>query len=273
VNPIDLSALALMLAFGYRGYRTGLISVVLGLTGGLLAFGLAAALAPVLAPAVTPVVSDFARLPDALVRPALVIGLTFALRFVLGYALRELGGVLRLLLNGVPPLAVVDRLLGIVPMATIGALLALAAALLALNLPLGGGVRGPVERSWLARDAISHPHRTLDEVRDLAARLLTEPPRVNGYILAFGIAGLGVATLASGRLRGPARAAAQRRSSGRRGAGWPAGSPVSGVRARGGSPPASEAELPDPLLWLRAVLGVGVALLMAAGLMFFIALR
>ena len=109
-------------------------------------------------------------------------------------------------------------------------------------------------------------------MRGLAARLLTEPPRVNGFILGLGIAGLGVATLASGRLRGPARAAMRRPSPHRRGA--ETGSHLaSAARARQSPGSAAEAELSDPLVWLRAVLGVGVALLMAAGLLFYIALR
>src|SRR3712207_8521724 len=33
VNGIDLAVLALVLLFGYKGYRTGFLGVVLGLTG------------------------------------------------------------------------------------------------------------------------------------------------------------------------------------------------------------------------------------------------
>ena len=72
MNPIDIAALFLVCAFGYKGYRTGLVSVVLGLTGGLLAFGMAAVLAPLLAPAVTPLVSDRLGIPSVFVRAVLV---------------------------------------------------------------------------------------------------------------------------------------------------------------------------------------------------------
>src|SRR4051812_35646171 len=121
VNQVDVAAAALVLAFAYKGYRTGLIGVVLGLTSGLLAFALAAVLAPLLAPLLMPLAHDLGRVPAFLVQPALMVALTVALRFALGVAVRELGGVLRMAVRGVPPLALIDRLLGIVPMAALGA--------------------------------------------------------------------------------------------------------------------------------------------------------
>lgn len=249
MNQVDLAALALALAFAYRGYRTGFVAVVLGLTGGLLAFGMAAALAPVLAPALAPFVTEPVGLPGFLLRPVLVVALTVVLRFLLGFAVRELTSVLRLLVGGVPPLALADRLLGILPAAALGGLLALAMVLLALALPRQLGVRDVAERSWIARTVISHPQRTLHGLRDLVERLLTETPRVNGYVLAVGVAGLVLATTAAGRVRGQAYAVSRQNAPTR----------------RESRPPVAEAV--DPFAWARAALGVGVALTMALGLL------
>ena len=257
VNQLDLAALALVVVCAYKGYRTGLVGLLLGLTGGLLAFGLAAALVPLLAPLVTPFAADQLRLPALLIRSALLIVLTFTLRFLLGFAVRELTGVLRLLIRGVPPLALADRLLGVVPAAAFGGLLALAVMAVTLALPRQMGVRGLAEDSWLVRTVISRPEQTLARIRDVGARLLTDPPRVNGLVLIAGVAGLGVATVGAGRLRGQAQAAAFQGAPTRR-----------ATRAT-----SAEVELADPLAWIRAVFGVGVALVMAAGLMLFIGTR
>jgi hypothetical protein len=257
VNQVDVAAAALVLAFAYKGYRTGLIGVVLGLTGSLIAFALAAVLAPLLAPALMPVAHDLARVPAYLVQSALMVALTVALRLALGLAVRELVGVLRMLVRGVPPLVLIDRLLGIVPMAALGALLALALVLVAMNLPADLGTREAAADSWLARAVIAHPQEAYANLRDLADRLLTDPPRVNGLVLAAGTAGLAVAVVASWPLRASARASAFHEAP-----------TVRIPRAR-----LAEAELSDPLAWLRAMMGVGVALALAAALLLFIGLR
>ena len=252
MNQIDLAALTLVLLFGYKGYRTGLVSVVLGLTGGLLAFGMAAVLAPLLAPVVSPLVSERLGVPAFVVRPALVVALTMGLRVLLGFAVRELASVIGLLIRGVPPLAMADRLLGIVPTAALGGLLALVLLLVAQQLPLGPSVRKQLDDAWLVRTVIEQPDRTLARLGALVDRLITDPPRVNGYVVTAGVAGLAVAGFAAGRLRGPARAAALAEAPTRR-------------MAR---PAAAEVGVADPLVWVRAVFGVGVALAMAAALVF-----
>ncbi|MER3421067.1 MAG: hypothetical protein C4290_11330, partial [Chloroflexota bacterium] len=125
MTEFDLMAVALVLVFAYGGFRRGLIAFVLQLTGGVLAFALAAALAPYLAPRV----ATLTGLPGTLARPALVIALTGALRFVFGVALREVGYTLRTLLRLVPPLALLDRVLGIVPGTALGVVVVLALTL------------------------------------------------------------------------------------------------------------------------------------------------
>jgi uncharacterized membrane protein required for colicin V production len=251
VNPIDIAALFLVIAFGYKGYRTGLIRVVLGLTGGLLAFGMAAVLAPLLAPLVTPLISDQIGVPSVFVRAVLVVGLTMGLRFLLGFAVRELASVFGLLIHAVPPLALADRLLGIVPSALVGMLLVVVLVFVTVKLPAAIPGRDKAESSWVAQNVISRPEDTVRWLRDLGERLLTRPPQVNSLVLGAGVAGLAVAAFSAGRLRGPASAAAVREAPTRR------------------MPPrATIHETAEPLAWIRVTFGIGVALAMAAGLVF-----
>jgi uncharacterized membrane protein required for colicin V production len=257
VNQVDVAALALVLAFAYKGYRTGFIAVLLGLTGGVLAFGLAAVLAPVLAPMVSPVVADRLGVPAVLIRPALVVALTLLLRFVLGYAVRELTSVLRLLVQSVPPLALADRVLGILPAAALGALLALAIVVTALALPRSLGLRGYVDDSWIAQTLIRQPRQTLRHIWNTANRLVTDPPRVNGGVVVAGVAGLGVATVAAGRLRNSLRAVALAEAPAR----------------RNGRAALADVRTFEPLGAARAVLGVGIGLAVVAGLLFYVGLQ
>jgi uncharacterized membrane protein required for colicin V production len=252
VNQVDLAALVLVALFAYKGYRTGLVSVVLGLTGGLLAFGLAAVLAPVLAPSVSPFVTDRLGVPEFLVRPALLIALTFGLRFLLGFAVRELASVVGLFIRTVPPLALADRLLGILPSAALGAILAVLLVTVALKVPTAIPGRDSVQDSWIATNVVERPERTFERLRDLGDRLVAHPPRLNGYLLGAGVTGLVIAAIAAGRLRAPARSAAFREAPTRR------------MPRR----MTAEAELPGPFAWVRLTFGVGVALAMAAGLVF-----
>ncbi|MGD9894028.1 MAG: CvpA family protein [Dehalococcoidia bacterium] len=251
VNPIDIVAVFLVIAFGYKGYRTGLVRVVLGLTGGLLAFGMAAVLAPLLAPLVTPLVSDRLGVPSVFVRAVLVVGLTMSLRFLLGFAVRELASVISLLIRAVPPLALADRLLGIVPSALVGVLLVLALVFIAVKLPSAVPGREQAEDSWVAQNLVNRPEDTVQRLRGLGERLLTRPPQVNSLVLGAGVAGLAVAAFSAGRLRGPASAATVREAPTRR------------------IPPrAAMQETAEPLAWIRVTFGIGVALAMAAGLVF-----
>jgi uncharacterized membrane protein required for colicin V production len=256
VNQIDLAVLTLVLLFGYKGYRTGFIGFLLGLTGGLLAFALAAALAPLLAPVVTPLVSERLGVPSALVRPALVVVLTMGLRLVLGRAVRELAAVLGLVIRGVPPLALLDRLLGVVPSAALGGLLALALVLVALQLPTDVAGRRSVDDSWVAHNIIRQPEQTVGRLKALGERLIADPPRANGLVLGLSVAGLVLAGLTVARLGGPARTAAFHEAPTRR------------SRRGGSAPPVADAETSDPLALIRVTLGVGVALAMMAALVF-----
>lgn len=251
MNSVDLAALLLVLAFAYRGYRTGLVRVVLGLTGGLLAFGLAAALAPVAASAVSPLVSERLGVPAWLLRPALLVALTLALRFLIGFAVRELVAVISLLIRGVPPLALADRLLGIMPAALLGAALALAVVAVAQTLPLGADVDRQIDDSWLVRAVVSRPEDTLRRAWQIGERAITDPPRVNGYALGLGLGGLALAAFAAGRLRGPVLTAAR------------AEAPTRRMPGRAVTQPESA----EPLAWARISAGVLLGLAMVVGLL------
>jgi hypothetical protein len=140
--------------------------------------------------------------PAWLLRPALLVSLTLALRFLLGFAVRELVSVISLLIRGVPPLALADRLLGILPAVALGAVLAVALVAVARALPLGAGVDRQIDNSWLVR---ARPAG-----RGAPARLgigsAYPSPRVNGYALGVG---WGVPGDRAGRLRDPALVAAR----------------------------------------------------------------
>lgn len=253
VNPFDATVVALVVAFGYRGYRSGAIGLVLGLTGGLLAFGLAAAMAPLIAPQIEPLLSDRLGVPSLVVRPTLVVVVSFGLRWLLGYAVRELTAALRLVVRSVPPLAWADRLLGIVPAAALGGLLGVAVVVAAGALPASLGARDAAADSWVARTIIAHPGQTLQSVGALAVRLVREPPRINGVVLGFGTVGLMVAWVGSTRLRA---------DGGRR-------APTRSAAAR----PAPVTEAAPPMIWTRTALGVGVALALAVLLLTVIRVR
>lgn len=206
MTEFDLMAVALVLVFAYGGFRRGLIAFVLQLTGGVLAFALAAALAPYLAPRV----ATLTGLPGTLARPALVIALTGALRFVFGVALREVGYTLRTLLRLVPPLALLDRVLGIVPGTALGVVVVLALTLAALTLPLHQGLRDAAAASWLARHVVAHPEQTVRTLRRLWEEWMVQPPRINLLPLALGSGGLWLAAIVGYRLRRPLQNAALR---------------------------------------------------------------
>ena len=247
MTEFDLMAVALVLVCAYSGYRRGVIAFALQLAGGVLAFALAAALAPYLAPRL----ATLTDLPGALIRPALVVALTGLLRFVFGFALREVGYTLRTLLRLVPPLALLDRVLGIVPGAALGVVVVLALTLAALTLPVHQGLRDAAAASWLARHVIAHPEQTLRALRQLWEEWVVTPPRISLLPLAAGTGGLWLAAIAGYRLRRSLQVAALRAA------------PT--VRVPRTAP--GEAEAAGELALARLVLGVLTAGAMIAALL------
>lgn len=198
MTEFDIAGAALVAAFAYSGYRRGLMTFVLYLTGGLLAFALAAVLAPLLAPYVAQAV----HVPAVVARPVAIILLTGALRLLFGFAVRELATALRALIQGIPPLALVDHLLGVFPGAALGALFVLALALAALTLPVGQSVHTAVATSWIAERVVTRPDEALAAVRRLWDGIVVAPPRLSVLPLGIGIGGLWLGAFAAYRMRG-----------------------------------------------------------------------
>lgn len=241
MTPYDLTAAALVLLFAYGGYRRGLIGFTLHLAGGVLAFVLAALLAPAL---VTPL-ARAAHLPIELARPLAVVGLTAALRYAFGFAIRELAGALSAIVRGIPPLAALDHLLGIVPGLALGVLFVLALTAVALALPVSGTVRDAAGQSWLATAVIGHPWEAWARVQRAWDAVSRAPEHIGMALPITGVAGLVVAGLAGWRLRALGAVPAPARPS----------------PARRSAAPTSEG-----LVFVRAVLGTATALALMAGL-------
>jgi uncharacterized membrane protein required for colicin V production len=197
MTHFDLAALALLLVFGYSGYRRGLVVFVLQLAGGVLAFALAAFMAP----ALVPYLAQHLRVPDALLRPVAIAGLTLVLRAIFEFAVRELALALRGVLDAVPPLTLIDRTLGIVPGLALGGLVVLAITLALLSLPKENGLHGAAAESWLARNVVTRPEEAIASVRRMWAGLVLAPPRMGLLPVAAGAAALWLGALAAWRMR------------------------------------------------------------------------
>lgn len=270
VTQFDLAALALLVVFAYGGYRRGLIVFTLNLAGGVLALALAA----VVAPAIVPYIVATVRLPETLARPLLVVAFTLPLRHLFGYAVRELATALRALLKVAPPLAVVDRLLGVGPGLALGSLVVAAIALAALRLPLGPGVHDAVAQSWIARAVLDHPERVIAAARRLWQTLVVDPPSTGmqaPVMIATGVAGLWLGAFAAYRLRREGGAAPRSEATTRRSAAPPRFGALPEPR-RTGRRVEPRAETADPLAWPRAAAGLAAAALMATLLIAFIRL-
>lgn len=235
MTQYDLAAVAALLAFGYSGYRRGLIVFVLQAAGSVLAFALAAVLAPALVPSLASAID----LPEMALRPLAVAALTLALRVLFGFALRELAAVVRALLDAVPPVAAIDRMLGIVPGLALGALVVLAVSLALLTLHAAGPLHTAVTESWLARHVLTQPEAVLATVRRLWDELVAVPPHSATAPVVAGVGGLWMSALVVWRWRGTAAQRPERVPTRR------------ALRA-----PETTALMADPLAGPRAALGV-----------------
>lgn len=200
MTGFDTAAAALMLVFAYSGYRRGLLTFVLHLTGGVLAFGLAAALTPI----VTPLIVRRLDLPLGIAQPGTIVAVTLTLRGLFGFAVRELAACLRVVLRAVPPLAWADHMLGVAPGLALGGIVVIAIALVALTLSLPPGAHDAVASSWLVRNVLTHPDETLATVRRAWNRLMLSPNPLDALPLAVGTGGLWLGAFAARRFRGQA---------------------------------------------------------------------
>jgi hypothetical protein len=130
----DLAALVLLVLLTWNGFRRGLLAWLAGIGATLLSLGLSFVLAP-LVPALLPHEKGLSGIVEE--RIAFVI-LLIALRLLLGFVLRLL-----------PPLNLLDHLLGIVPGVVMWAVLILVFLAAALLLPIDGRVRQAAADSYI----------------------------------------------------------------------------------------------------------------------------
>ena len=194
----DVSCLAVLLLFGYAGFRRGLIGFVMQLAGSVVAFALAATLAPLFAPQA----AAYLHLPPLVARPAAVVLLTTLFRFVFSFAIRELTAAVRAVAHSVGPLRVLDHVLGIAPGLALGALALIVVTLGLLAAPEGTPLHQRAEGSWLARSVLSQPTEALAALRGWWQALAAHPPTFDQSFLVAGTTGIWIATLAAWRLRG-----------------------------------------------------------------------
>jgi uncharacterized membrane protein required for colicin V production len=168
----DAAAFLLLLLFAWHGFQRGLLSWIVGVGAALLSLALSLVLSPVVA-GFFEHQSPWTRIAGE--RIAFVV-LLIGLRIILGLALREFVRALRPVLNAVPPLALLDHLLGIVPSLVLGVCVVLLALLAALFLPLDSRVHDLAARSAVDRLALSESNALL--ARLPRSGLLTDPQRV-----------------------------------------------------------------------------------------------
>jgi hypothetical protein len=118
---------------------------------------LAALLAPVIASLIAPP-AGWSRLVGE--RVSFVI-LLIALRIVLGLALREFVRALRPVLRMLPPLEILDHLLGVLPSLAMGGILVLAALALALLFPVDPRVHDSAAHSYVGRLTVGEATRVI----------------------------------------------------------------------------------------------------------------
>ncbi len=149
LNWFDAAAAGLLILFGWRGYRRGLIRWLAGMGASLLALVTAIALAPVVAP----LVARHSSLIGIVAERLTFVALLFLLRFLLGWAVHELVAALRPVMRALQPLDLLDHLLGVIPSLALGAVLVLALLAVALLLPVNQRLHDAASRSYVGRVA------------------------------------------------------------------------------------------------------------------------
>jgi uncharacterized membrane protein required for colicin V production len=147
LNWFDAFVVAVLLLFGWRGFRRGALSWLAGLGASLLALAAAFALAPV----VTPLLVSHSSFVGVIAERLTFVALLFAFRFLLGWAVRELVASIRPVLRLMRPLDLMDRLLGILPSLALGCVLVLAVLAVALLVPVDRRLHETASRSYVGR--------------------------------------------------------------------------------------------------------------------------
>jgi membrane protein required for colicin V production len=172
LNWVDFTAVALLLLFAWRGFRRGALGWIASLGAWLLALVGAFALAPVAAPLVAGQTGVGRIVGERLAFLVLLV----VLRFVLGWAMRELVASVRPLLRALPPLDLLDHLLGVIPSLVIGALLVVIVVLVALLLPIDGRVRRATAESYIGRLTVAEGASAVQSLPE--GGLLSAPDRI-----------------------------------------------------------------------------------------------
>ena len=157
-NWFDAVALGLMLLLAWRGYRRGALGWIAGLGSSLLALALALALAP----AVGQLVAGHSGVGSLIGQRAAFVVLLIVLRVLLGWALHELVAAIRPLLRALPPLSLLEHLLGVIPSLALGALLLLVLLGAALLLPIDRRLHDAAAGSFVGRLTIAEADRAVE---------------------------------------------------------------------------------------------------------------
>lgn len=143
----DGVALGLLLLFAWHGYRRGLLGWLAGIGASLLSLILSFLLTPLVSMLFAHQTGWGSLISE---RVAFVL-LLVLLRILLGFAFRELVAALRPLLYMLPPLALADHLLGVVPGIAMGGLLVLSLLAFALFVPPDRQIHDAAAGSYVDR--------------------------------------------------------------------------------------------------------------------------
>lgn len=177
----DAAALAVLLLLGWSGYRRGALGWVASLGASLLALLAAFALAP----AVTPLILPRIGITGVIAERIAFLVVLVVLRFLLGLAMHELVAAIRPVLRALPPLDLLDHLLGVIPSLILGMVLVAVLLVVALVLPVNRRLHDAAAQSYVGRLTLAEvahatrqippggllalPAKSLDAQRALAA--------------------------------------------------------------------------------------------------------
>ena len=114
-----MAAIALLLLFAWQGYRRGALGWIAAIGSSLLALAAAFLFALALAQAV----AGHSAWEQIIGERIAFFVLLIVFRFVFGWVMHELVGSLRSILWALPPLGLIDRLLGVIPSVALGLIL------------------------------------------------------------------------------------------------------------------------------------------------------
>jgi uncharacterized membrane protein required for colicin V production len=172
LNGFDVAALALLLLFAWQGYRRGALGWIAAIGSSLLA--LAAAF--LFAPAVAQAVAGRSAWGQIVAERIIFLVLLIAFRFVIGWVMHELVAAIRSVLWALPPLGLIDRLLGVIPSLALGLILVVITLFAAILLPIDRRVHDAATQSYLGQVSITEVARGSQAIP--RGGLLSSPERI-----------------------------------------------------------------------------------------------